>query len=175
MRSETPSHVQKPPPGIERMTGGAAGLPSQDSTRRVLVGTTEKESLGRSFVLRTPLRRGSSLGVRSRPNRLRKKLICSEFLFAVVVVSVVEGLDCQHICRIGVIPCSSGHTSAPTYTARTGAARLRMRTRLYAAQAKVKIQSTRHTPRCRTLRINAIVFNQPKHSSIRFRFFWLMA
>jgi hypothetical protein len=27
----------------------------------------------------------------------------------------------------------------------------------------------------RTLRISAMVFNQPKHSSIRFRFFWLMA
>lgn len=30
-------------------------------------------------------------------------------------------------------------------------------------------------PRCLTLRISAIVFNQPKHSSIRFLFPWLIA
>jgi hypothetical protein len=45
---------------------------------------------------------------------------------------------------------------------------IRMRTRLWAAQAKAKIQSTLHTPRCRTFRIRAIVFSPPKHSSIRF-------
>jgi hypothetical protein len=46
-----------------------------------------------------------------------------------------------------------------------------MRTRLQAAQAKVKIQFTLQTPRCRTFRRSAMVFNQPKHSSIRFLFF----
>ena len=33
-----------------------------------------------------------------------------------------------------------------------------------------KTQPTFAIPRCRTLRINAMVFNQPKHSSIRLRF-----
>ena len=40
-----------------------------------------------------------------------------------------------------------------------------------AAQANVKIQSTFNVPRCRTLRNNAMVFSQPKHSSMRFLFF----
>jgi hypothetical protein len=40
-----------------------------------------------------------------------------------------------------------------------------------SAQAKVNIQCTLQTPRCRTLRISAIVFSQPKHSSIRLLFF----
>ena len=39
----------------------------------------------------------------------------------------------------------------------------------------MKIQPTLASPRCRTLRISAIVFSHPKHSSIRFRFFWLIA
>jgi hypothetical protein len=34
----------------------------------------------------------------------------------------------------------------------------------------VKIQCTLHTPRRRTFRISAMVFSQPKHSSIRFLF-----
>jgi hypothetical protein len=37
------------------------------------------------------------------------------------------------------------------------------------------IQCTLLTPRCRTFRMSAIVFSQPKHSSIRFLFFWLRA
>lgn len=65
-----------------------------------------------------------------------------------------------------------GHTSPLTHTAPTGlASSFRIRTRLYAAAANVNIQPTFSIPRCRTFRINAIVFNHPKHSSIRFRFF----
>jgi len=48
---------------------------------------------------------------------------------------------------------------------------LRIRTKLYAAAANVNIQPTFSIPRCRTFRISAIVFSQPKLSSIRFRFF----
>jgi hypothetical protein len=40
--------------------------------------------------------------------------------------------------------------------------------------AKANIQSTFNVPRCRSLGSNAIVFGQPKHSSMRFLFFWLM-
>jgi hypothetical protein len=46
---------------------------------------------------------------------------------------------------------------------------LRILTRLYAADAKVKIQPTLKSPRCLSLRSNAMSFSQPKHSSIRFR------
>ena len=67
-----------------------------------------------------------------------------------------------------------GHTSPLTHAAPTGlASRFRIRTRLYAAAANVNTQPTFSIPRCRTLRISAIVFSHPKHSSIRFRFFWL--
>ena len=71
--------------------------------------------------------------------------------------------------------CCARHTSTLTYCTGTAAAKFRMRTRLQAAQAKVKIQSTLQTPRWRTFRISPIVFNQPKHSSIRFLFLWLTA
>jgi hypothetical protein len=63
-------------------------------------------------------------------------------------------------------------TSTPTYG--TGCCgQVSHDTRLKAAQARVKLQCTLLTPRCRTFLIRAIVFNQPKHSSIRFLFFWL--
>ncbi len=48
--------------------------------------------------------------------------------------------------------------------------RFRIRTTLYAAQAKVNTQSTLKIPRWRTFRSNAIVFSHPKHSSMRFLF-----
>jgi hypothetical protein len=38
----------------------------------------------------------------------------------------------------------------------------------------MKIQATFATLRCRTLRSPATVLSQPKHSSTRFRFFWLI-
>ncbi len=49
--------------------------------------------------------------------------------------------------------------------------RLRIRTRLYTAAAKVKSQPTRRTPRNLTLRSKPTVFSQPKTSSTRFRFY----
>jgi hypothetical protein len=55
------------------------------------------------------------------------------------------------------------------------ASRFRIRTRLYAAAAKVNAQTTFAMLRCRTFLISAIVFSHPKHSSIRFRFRWLTA
>jgi hypothetical protein len=65
-----------------------------------------------------------------------------------------------------------GHTSPLTHTAPTGlGSSFRIRTKLYAAAAKVNTQPTFSIPRCRTFRIRAIVFSHPKHSSIRFRFF----
>lgn len=48
--------------------------------------------------------------------------------------------------------------------------RLRIRTRLYTAAAKVNSYSTRCTPRSFTLRNNPTVFNHPKTSSTRLRF-----
>lgn len=54
------------------------------------------------------------------------------------------------------------------------ASRLRIRTRLYTAVAKVNIHPTRSTPRCLVLRISPTVFNQPKISSTRLRTLWLM-
>jgi hypothetical protein len=47
--------------------------------------------------------------------------------------------------------------------------------RLQAARRKLKVQSTLQIPRCRSLRISAMVFNQPKHFSILFLFLRLMA
>ena len=44
-----------------------------------------------------------------------------------------------------------------------------MRSRLYAAAAKVKLHPTRSTPRNRVLRCSATVFSQPKISSTRLR------
>ena len=68
----------------------------------------------------------------------------------------------------------SGHTSPLTHAPPTElAVSFRIRTRLYAAAANVNTQLTFSSPRCRTFRINAMVFNHPKHSSIRFRFLWL--
>ena len=49
-------------------------------------------------------------------------------------------------------------------------ARFRMRTRLYAAAAKVNIHPTRSFPRNFTLRNPPTVFIHPKISSTRFRF-----
>ena len=51
----------------------------------------------------------------------------------------------------------------------------RIRTRLYAAAAKVKIHTTLNSPRCFSFRNSAMSFNQPKHFSMRLRFFWLTA
>ena len=50
-----------------------------------------------------------------------------------------------------------------------------MRTRLQAAAAKVNIHATRSRPRNRVLRCGATVFIQPKTSSTRFLFRWLIA
>lgn len=49
------------------------------------------------------------------------------------------------------------------------ATRLRIRTRLYAATAKVKSQPTRCPPRSLTVRSQPTVFSQPKTSSTRLR------
>src|SRR5260370_11473470 len=43
--------------------------------------------------------------------------------------------------------------------------RLRIRTRLYTAQAKTNIQSTRSVPRWRALRISPTVFRSEEHTS----------
>src|SRR5665213_1671693 len=56
-----------------------------------------------------------------------------------------------------------------------GAMRLRIRTRLYAAAAKVNIHPTLSGPRNLVLRCKATVFIQPNTSSTRFRFRWLIA
>jgi hypothetical protein len=41
---------------------------------------------------------------------------------------------------------------------------------ILARKLIVKTHPTLKSPRCRTFRNNAIVFSQPKHSSMRFRF-----
>jgi len=53
--------------------------------------------------------------------------------------------------------------------------RLRIRTRLYTAQTNTNIQSTRSSPRCRSLRMSPTVLSQPKISSTRLRARWLIA
>jgi hypothetical protein len=50
------------------------------------------------------------------------------------------------------------------------AASVRIRTKLYTAAAKVNIQPTWATPRCRVFRSSPTVFIQPKISSTHLRF-----
>jgi hypothetical protein len=55
------------------------------------------------------------------------------------------------------------------------AGRFLIRIRLYAAASNLNIHPTFSIPRCRTLRMRAIVFSHSKHSSMRLCFFWLTA
>src|SRR5215471_4177900 len=62
-----------------------------------------------------------------------------------------------------------GYTSPQTPATPTEwASSVRIRTKLQAAAANVNTPLTFSNPRCRTVRIGAIVFSHPKHSSIRF-------
>jgi len=71
----------------------------------------------------------------------------------------VEGPAVGQDVRGGTV---SAHVAAST--------RLRIRTRLYTAAAKVHSQPTRCTPRSLTLHNTPTVFNHPKISSTRLRF-----
>ncbi len=62
-------------------------------------------------------------------------------------------------------------TLRPDHTAAGIGISLRIRTRLYAAAAKVDIHPTFNSPQCLSLRSNAISLIQPKHYSILFLFF----
>src|SRR5512143_2613152 len=52
--------------------------------------------------------------------------------------------------------------------------RFRILTKLYTATPKVNIQPTRSVPRCLVFRSIPTVFSQPKISSTRFLFRWLI-
>ena len=83
----------------------------------------------------------------------------------------LETLTCLALRLVLPAWAADGHTSPLTHAAPTGlASRFRIRTRLYAPAAKVNTQPTLSIPRCRTFLIRAIVFNRPKHSSVRFLF-----
>ena len=72
----------------------------------------------------------------------------------------------------GPVPMGTRARSAVASPRRQGhvAPRLRSRTRLYAAVAKVTIQSTSASPQCRSFRKPPRVFIHPRTSSTNFRF-----
>ena len=95
----------------------------------------------------------------TNPSRLRKNL-----LFARTLSRFDHGVRRERVRSSFVLLSAeaflhSADAPRPAYTACMD--RLRRRTRLYAAQAKVNTQSTLSNPRCRTLRSRGVSFLPP--------------
>src|SRR5207302_5351163 len=114
------------------------------------------------------------------PSRLLKKWMTTALLFSTRLGAGPRAQRCDALHPLW--PSKPGGDEPalrvprrPTDAHTVWAVRFRIRTRLYAARAKVNIQSTRRVPRYRVLRISPMVLSQPKISSTRFRRRWLTA